>query len=175
MENGVNLREEILHLYKENYHGGVMKLVVIGGGLIFLKSMKQYPCQVFFHFFAMFCFNMNILWLCFLLAETLDILEDWVIELFGSIKKGSQREIVAKEIKPIWKAGMMYRLEAIKDVHVLDLTWTLPCLHKEYLKKPEGYISHLMGHGEQCHRLVRFQLHGVPLQLTVLSQFYDRH
>ncbi|CAA6669259.1 unnamed protein product [Spirodela intermedia] len=109
MENGVNLREEILHLYKENYHGGVMKLVVIGG-------------------------------------ETLDILEDWVIELFGSIKQGSQREIVAKESMPIWKAGMLYRLEAIKDVHVLDLTWTLPCLHKEYLKKPEGYISHLMGH-----------------------------
>ena len=32
MENGVNLREEILKMYKENYHGGMMKLVVIGGG-----------------------------------------------------------------------------------------------------------------------------------------------
>lgn len=32
MENGVNLRESILQLYRENYHGGLMKLVVIGGG-----------------------------------------------------------------------------------------------------------------------------------------------
>lgn len=32
MESGVNLREEILQLYRQNYHGGVMKLVVIGGG-----------------------------------------------------------------------------------------------------------------------------------------------
>ncbi|XP_078435815.1 insulinase (Peptidase family M16) family protein [Wolffia australiana] len=109
VENGVNLREEILHLYKENYHGGVMKLVVIGG-------------------------------------ESLDTLEDWVVELFGGIKGGIQRQVVVKERMPIWKAGTLYRLEAIKDVHVLDLTWTLPCLLKEYLKKPDGYISHLMGH-----------------------------
>ncbi|MQL76025.1 hypothetical protein Taro_008407 [Colocasia esculenta] len=109
MENGVNLREEILRLYKQNYHGGTMKLVVIGG-------------------------------------ETLDTLEDWAIELFSNIKKGAQRKVSAKNNMPIWKAGMLYKLEAVKDVHILDLTWTLPCLHKEYLKKPEGYISHLVGH-----------------------------
>lgn len=32
MEKGINLREQILKLYKEYYHGGLMKLVVIGGG-----------------------------------------------------------------------------------------------------------------------------------------------
>lgn len=32
MENGVDLRECIVKLYKEYYHGGLMKLVVIGGG-----------------------------------------------------------------------------------------------------------------------------------------------
>ncbi|KAG2260722.1 hypothetical protein Bca52824_080016 [Brassica carinata] len=31
MENGVDLRECIMKLYKEYYHGGLMKLVVIGG------------------------------------------------------------------------------------------------------------------------------------------------
>jgi len=34
MENGVDLRECIVKLYKEYYHGGLMKLVVIGGGKI---------------------------------------------------------------------------------------------------------------------------------------------
>lgn len=32
MEHGVNLREEISKMYMENYHAGIMKLVVIGGG-----------------------------------------------------------------------------------------------------------------------------------------------
>lgn len=32
MEKGINLREQILKLYREYYHGGLMKLVVIGGG-----------------------------------------------------------------------------------------------------------------------------------------------
>lgn len=32
MEKGIDLREQILKLYKDYYHGGLMKLVVIGGG-----------------------------------------------------------------------------------------------------------------------------------------------
>lgn len=36
MEKGINLREQILNLYKDNYRGGLMKLVVIGGGEVFL-------------------------------------------------------------------------------------------------------------------------------------------
>lgn len=32
MEKGINLREQILKLYGDYYHGGLMKLVVIGGG-----------------------------------------------------------------------------------------------------------------------------------------------
>jgi nardilysin len=49
---------------------------------------------------------------------------------------------------PIWKAGLLYRLEAVKDVNILDLTWTLPCLHQDYLKKSEDYLAHLLGHGK---------------------------
>lgn len=109
MENGVNLREEILKMYRENYHGGMMKLVVIGG-------------------------------------ESLDMLEEWVLELFSNVKKGHQTMMYTSPGVPIWKPGKLYRLEAVKDVHVLELSWSLPCLHKEYLKKPEDYISHLMGH-----------------------------
>ncbi|KAL5141432.1 Nardilysin-like [Glycine soja] len=32
MEKGINLLEQILKLYKDYYHGGLMKLVIIGGG-----------------------------------------------------------------------------------------------------------------------------------------------
>ncbi|KAF8397117.1 hypothetical protein HHK36_016024 [Tetracentron sinense] len=109
MEKGINLQEQILKLYRENYHGGLMKLVVIGG-------------------------------------ESLDVLEDWVTELFSNVREGPQLEPEARDGVPIWKAGKLYRLEAVKDVHILDLTWTLPCLDKEYLKKSEDYLAHLMGH-----------------------------
>lgn len=80
-------------------------------------------------------------------SESLDVLEEWVVELFSAVKKGDSSKINIKYDMPIWKAGKLYRLEAVKDVHILELTWTLPCLHKEYLKKPEDYLSHLMGHG----------------------------
>ncbi|CAL9778048.1 unnamed protein product [Musa acuminata subsp. burmannicoides] len=109
MENGINLREEILKMYAENYHGGIMKLVVIGG-------------------------------------EPLDVLQEWVVELFSNIKAGPPLRMSYKSNLPIWKVGKLYRLEAVKDVHILELTWTLPCLHKEYLKKPEDYLAHLLGH-----------------------------
>lgn len=32
VEKGIDLRKQILELYKDYYHGGLMKLVVIGGG-----------------------------------------------------------------------------------------------------------------------------------------------
>jgi nardilysin len=42
MEKGIDLRDQIFKLYRDYYHGGLMKLVVIGGGepLISLLSLK---------------------------------------------------------------------------------------------------------------------------------------
>ncbi|PRQ34797.1 putative insulysin [Rosa chinensis] len=108
-KKGINLQEQILKLYRDNYHGGLMKLVVIGG-------------------------------------ESLDVLEHWVSELFGDVKKDPQVNLEFKAEGPIWKAGKLYRLEAVDDVHILHLAWTLPCLQEHYLKKPEDYLSHLLGH-----------------------------
>lgn len=46
MEKGINLREQILKLYKEYYHGGLMKLVVIGGGeVLFHNLLYAYSIQ----------------------------------------------------------------------------------------------------------------------------------
>ncbi|KAL3625772.1 hypothetical protein CASFOL_030301 [Castilleja foliolosa] len=109
MEKGIDLRDHILKLYHDNYYGGSMKLVVIGG-------------------------------------ETLEVLESWVLELFSSVKKGLLVKPETGPGIPIWKTGKLYWLEAVKDVHVLDLSWTLPSLRKDYLKKAEDYLAHLLGH-----------------------------
>ncbi|KAJ1297238.1 hypothetical protein BS78_01G362300 [Paspalum vaginatum] len=109
MGSGINLREEILQMYMRNYHGGAMKLVIIGG-------------------------------------ESLDTLEGWTVDLFSKVKAGPLLDIGPKTDMPFWKSGKLYRLEAVRDLHSLFLSWTLPCLHKEYMKKPEDYLAHLLGH-----------------------------
>lgn len=48
---------------------------------------------------------------------------------------------------PIWTPGKLYRIEAVKDIHMLDVSWTLPSLRKDYMKKSEDYLAHLLGHG----------------------------
>ena len=40
MEKEVDLRQRIMKMYEDNYHGGVMKLVVIGGG-----NTLPFPCM----------------------------------------------------------------------------------------------------------------------------------
>ncbi|XP_022732672.1 nardilysin-like isoform X2 [Durio zibethinus] len=109
VEKGIDLRKQILKLYNDYYHGGLMKLVVIGG-------------------------------------EPLDVLQQWVVELFSDVRQGSQGKPEFKVEGPVWRAGKLYRLEAVKDVHILELRWTLPCLLQGYLKKPEDYLAHLLGH-----------------------------
>jgi hypothetical protein len=47
-ERGINLRQQILELYRDYYHGGLMKLVVIGGGESFHFLLKFIT---FYHYF----------------------------------------------------------------------------------------------------------------------------
>ncbi|PRQ34787.1 putative insulysin [Rosa chinensis] len=108
-EKGIDLREQIMKFYSDYYHGGLMKLVVIGG-------------------------------------ESLDVLEEWILELYGDVKSGPQVNLEFKAEGPIWKSGKLYRLEAVDNVHILHLAWTLPCLHRHYLKSPTYYLRHLLEH-----------------------------
>ena len=53
MEKGLNLREQILKLYRDNYHGGLMKLVLIGGGMVLLDHFfVSFDCIVPFAVFS---------------------------------------------------------------------------------------------------------------------------
>lgn len=44
MEKGINLREQILKLFRDYYHGGLMKLTVIGGG----EPLPPFPDVIFY-------------------------------------------------------------------------------------------------------------------------------
>lgn len=49
MEKGINLREQILKLYRDYYYGGLMKLVVIGGGRVFFSDSPDTVCCILYH------------------------------------------------------------------------------------------------------------------------------
>ena len=61
-------------------------------------------------------------------GESLDVLQQWVVELFSNVRQGSQGKPEFKVEGPVWKTGKLFRLEAVKDVHILELRWTQPCL-----------------------------------------------
>ncbi|CAL8160346.1 unnamed protein product [Prunus armeniaca] len=128
MENGINLREQILKLYRDYYHGGLMKLVVIGGvamekELLLLSTIKWSGGAIVDILISLIYSRIG-LWSCLVMSKKLQF----------------------KAEGPIWKAGKLYRLEPVRDFHMLYLTWRLPCLHQVYLKKPEDYLAHLLGH-----------------------------
>nr|GMC47314.1 nardilysin-like isoform X1 [Ipomoea batatas]GMD09348.1 nardilysin-like isoform X1 [Ipomoea batatas] len=50
---------------------------------------------------------------------------------------------------PIWKAGKLYWLEADRQLKMfISFLWTLPSLRKDYLRKDEDSLAHLLGHGK---------------------------
>lgn len=112
-----------------------------------------HPFNMLFKLATFICGNRDKHWHYICDAESLDVLESWVLELFGKVKGGAPALPEQRMVLPIWKAGKAYHLEAVNDVHVLDLSWTLPCLRQEYLKKSEDYLAHLLGHGNlfQCY------------------------
>nr|XP_011461376.1 PREDICTED: nardilysin-like isoform X2 [Fragaria vesca subsp. vesca] len=75
---------------------------------------------------------------------SLDVLEKWILEVYGDVKTGPHVNLEFKAEGPIWKAGKVYRLDADQDVHILQLSWTLPCLGQHYCKGPEFYVHHLL-------------------------------
>eukprot|EP00252_Welwitschia_mirabilis_P007587 TRINITY_DN19118_c0_g1_i1.p1 TRINITY_DN19118_c0_g1~~TRINITY_DN19118_c0_g1_i1.p1 ORF type:complete len:1100 (+),score=208.89 TRINITY_DN19118_c0_g1_i1:181-3300(+) len=79
-------------------------------------------------------------------GESLDTLEEWVQELFGNVRTGVAESVKVLKIGPAWESGKVFWTQAVRDLHVVKITWTLPCLNREYLKKPEDYLSHLIGH-----------------------------
>jgi hypothetical protein len=49
MKKGIDLREQILKLYRDYYYGGLMKLVVIGGGRVFFSDSPDTVCCILYH------------------------------------------------------------------------------------------------------------------------------
>lgn len=168
MKKGVDMRGKMLELYKKNYLAGRMKLSILGGGVLLVchPAFRLLPCfwdvlyprprlrffsaeikikfSLSFPLSFQFAFSAHLL---ILSAESLETLKEWAVELFGEVKEGGNDKKSPTWSGPIWEKGKFYRVESVKDQHLLSLMWPLPCLEAAYLKKPQDYISHLVGHG----------------------------
>ncbi|CAM6083277.1 unnamed protein product [Calypogeia fissa] len=92
------------------------------------------------------CYTAGRMRLTVLGGEPLETLKNWVTELFGEVRGGNEDRLRFSWTGPIWEKGRLYMVESVKDQHVVSLIWPFPCLESAYLKKPQDYISHLVGH-----------------------------
>ena len=116
-KNGWDMRQELLNHYEESYTSERMNVVILAG-------------------------------------QSLDELEVWSKEFFSAVPSrmsqqhegvGPQRSLAACGL-PLAKGGEIYILPAVRREHKVRATFQFPSLHYAYLKKPDEYLSHLIGH-----------------------------
>jgi len=80
-------------------------------------------------------------------TEDLETLQKWVEEKFSAIKN-TGREELKWEGKPFEAEHLQIKLHItpVKEVRCLNIYWPVPSLRPNYRKKPEHYVSHLLGH-----------------------------
>ncbi len=81
--------------------------------------------------------------------ETLDTLEEWVKESFGSVPvSGQDRESFGHLLHPFQtdRFHKVFKVAPIQNVYQLDLNWVLPPLLDKYRCKPLHYLSWIIGH-----------------------------
>eukprot|EP00958_Prasinococcus_capsulatus_P015793 scaffold1697_cov363-Prasinococcus_capsulatus_cf.AAC.1 len=79
-------------------------------------------------------------------GNTLDELEGMVRELFAAVPDKGLPEPSFESCGPPFEGGKIYYIKGVKDMQVLFMTWQLPCLKKDYHKKADVYLQHLVGH-----------------------------
>ncbi|KYM97128.1 Insulin-degrading enzyme [Cyphomyrmex costatus] len=92
-------------------------------------------------------YSANIMSLSILSKESLDELENMVVDLFCEVRN--------KEIEvPIWPEHpfkdehfrTIWYIVPIKDIRNLGISFPLPDMRQHYRSAPEHYVSHLLGH-----------------------------
>ena len=77
--------------------------------------------------------------------ETVEVLEKWANELFISVPN---KNISLPQLKPpvFSTNSTITNIIPVKNTKALRLVWALPSLVNSYGCKPDGYLSHLLGH-----------------------------
>ena len=81
--------------------------------------------------------------------DTIENLEKMVIDCFSNVpNNGLKRESFSNMLKPFdnSKYHKLYKMAPLRNIHQLDLFWSLPPLLEKYRAKPLNYLSWIIGH-----------------------------
>ena len=92
-------------------------------------------------------YSANLMRLVVLGRDSLDQLENWVVQKFSSVPNKSLppphhrgHPLTQKEL------GIQYFVKPINDMQTIELTFPIPDQQKEFMTKAGRYLSHLIGH-----------------------------
>ncbi|KAK4524923.1 hypothetical protein GAYE_SCF07G2826 [Galdieria yellowstonensis] len=95
-------------------------------------------------------YSANLMTLCVMSKQSLDCLEQLVVPLFSLVpNRFISAPYISYQDSKVFKDegfGSIYKLVPIQDRRTLQITWPFPELFSKYEKKPEHYLSHLLGH-----------------------------
>lgn len=94
-------------------------------------------------------YSANLMNLCVIAPYPADLLQEWVVQLFSAIPNYKREDPCEqyRQISPISddKCGLIYHIEPVCDIRLLELTWHLPTYIHDYDSKPASVIVGLLG------------------------------
>ncbi|KAJ3358023.1 Insulinase (Peptidase M16) [Entophlyctis luteolus] len=141
-----------------------------------LETLKEMPeslgidvRQILLDFYDKF-YSANIMRMVVLGKEPIDQLKQWVIEKASGIKN-KKIEVPSFPGHPLSKnvVQKLLKIKPVKDMRSLQIVFPLPDLREQYLCKPSGYISHLIGHESEGSVLALLKQKGWALELSAGS------
>lgn len=128
LKQNIDIRAELLKFHDTYYSANQMKLAVIGRGTYCtIRYTTTHPLK-------------NIL-------GDLDTLQRLVEEKFSALKNNGREELMW-EGHPFDQEHLQVKLQIVpvKNISRLLLKWAVPSMRSHYRKKPQKYVSHLLGH-----------------------------
>jgi insulysin len=92
-------------------------------------------------------YSANLMSLCVLGKESLDELQQYVVDMFSEIENKNLKKIDF-DPNPFCESTLtnIYKVVPVQDLRNLMITWTIPDYRDYYEVSPTSYITHLVGH-----------------------------
>lgn len=94
-------------------------------------------------------YSANLMNLCVIAPYPLDLLQEWVVDLFSAIPNHEREDPSEnyRHIEPLLDEhlGLLFQIESVRDIRILELSWLTPSYVNDYHSKPAGVVSYLLG------------------------------
>lgn len=93
-------------------------------------------------------YSANLMNLCIIAPYPLDLLQQWTVDLFSAIPN-QQRKNPCEEYRHLSPLlddhyGLMFHIEPVRDIRLLELSWHTPTYIHDYRSKPSLFVSCLL-------------------------------